>query len=115
MFSRKKTTISTDRCWDEGRKTATENPVEKVSGGAPEPAVREARESEAACKITALRDNGNHNAAPTAAPAEVMCGDTAEPAGHTPRDSDATRIITNSRSFRSHISALTAAPETWLS
>lgn len=115
MFSRKKTTISTDRCWDEGRKTATENSVEKVSGGAPEPAVRESRDSEAACKIAALRDNGNHNAALTAAPAEVMCGDTAEPAGHTPRDSDATRKNTNSRDNGSHNAALTAAPDTWLS
>ena len=72
MYSRKKTTISTDRCWDEGRKTATENSVEKVSGGAPEPAVRESRESEAACKIAALRDNGSHNAALTAAPEKWM-------------------------------------------
>ena len=93
MFSRKKTTISTDRCWDEGRKTATENSVEKVSGGAPEPAVRESRESEAACKIAALRDNGSHNAALTAAPDTWLSGEAAAMADSLKRLIDQADVV----------------------
>lgn len=102
MFSRKKTTISTGSCWDEGRKTATESPVEKMSGGTSESADQEPRESEATCKTVALRDDGSRNNVLTAAPAEVMCGDTAEPADNESMESVTTCRTTDTRDGGGH-------------
>lgn len=115
MFSRKKTTISTGSCWDEGRKTAAESPVEKAGGGAPESAGWEPREPEATCQNTVRRDDGGHNAELTAAPNDGMRGDTAEPAAHTPEEPDAIRKTAPFRDDGNHSEALMAAPTTWLS
>ena len=115
MFSRKKTTISTDSCWDEGRKTATESLVEKVSGDTLEPAGREPRESEAARQNKAVRDSVAQNEESTAAQAEVACGETAEPTDQTSREPDASCKNMTIRDSVGRNDVPAAAPDTWLS
>ena len=115
MFSRKKTTISTDSCWGEGRKTATESPVEKVSGGVSESAGREPRESEAVGRTTVTSDSGGRNDMPLTTPNDGMSRGTSESAGRTPRGSDATRKAATFRDDGSHNATLTAVTDTWLS
>lgn len=115
MFSRKKTTISTDSCWDEGRKTATESLVEKVSGDTLEPAGREPRESEAARQNKAVCDSVAQNEESTAAQAEVACGETAEPTEQTSREPDASCKNMTIRDSVGRNDVPAAAPDTWLS